>query len=288
MTGLGNRSIFRITLLPNRMNVATSSPEKADPRSAPAQKIRSPAPVMMTERTSSSFSTELSAALRSRTSSTLIALAGGRLSVMTAKLSSRAKSKVSNAMGADSLEKDGRDGLGRLGELVRALAQHPRGRQLVHRAEEHLGCDLHRQIAADLPGGRALLEHVVVGRHLVRGRAPEEFLPLSQLDLEHLRELGVVLEDPEVQRDDLAHLREGIALGGDFSPDRRHPLGHLLPEERDEDLVLGFEVEIDRAAGDAGLARDVGDARVVVAVSREDANRGVDDLLGLVRVAHEF
>src|SRR5215813_13596168 len=161
MTGFGKRSIFRITLLANRMNVSTSVPENAEPRSAPAQKIRSPAPVMITERTASSLSTEFSAALRSRTSSTLIALAGGRLSVMTAKLSSRAKSRVSNAMGADSLEKDGRDGLGRLGELVRALAQHPRGRQLVHRAEEHLGRDLQRQSTADLPGGRTRLEHVV-------------------------------------------------------------------------------------------------------------------------------
>src|SRR5262245_34395729 len=161
MTGFGKRSIFRMTLLPNRMNVSTSSPEKAEPRSAPAQKIRSPAPVMITERIASSCSTELSAALRSRTSSTLIALAGGRLSVMTAKLSSRAKSKVSNAMGADSLEKDGRDGLGCLGELVRALAEDPRGRQLIHRAEQHLGRDLDRQVAANLARGGALLEHVV-------------------------------------------------------------------------------------------------------------------------------
>src|SRR5512138_1374490 len=197
MTGLGKRSILRMTLLPNRMNVSTSPPENAEPRSAPAQKIRSPAPVMMTERTASSFSTELSAAFRSRTSSTLIALAGGRLSVMTAKLSSRAKSSVSNAIGADSLEKDGRDGLGRLGELVGALAEDPRGRQLIHRAEQHLGRDLHRQVTADLAGGGALLEHVVdhaeVGRHLVRGRAAEELLALPELDLQHLGELGVVL-----------------------------------------------------------------------------------------------
>src|SRR5881296_52485 len=292
MTGFGNRSIFRITLLPNRMNASTSSPEKAEPRSAPAQKMRSPAPVMMTERTESSFSTELSAALRSRTSSALIALAGGRLSVMTAKLSSRAKSRVSYAMGTDSLEKDGRDRLGRLGQAIGALAEDPRGRQLIHRTEEHLGRDLHRQVAADLSGGGALLEHVVddaeVGRHLVRRGAPEELLPLTKLDLEHLGELGVLLEHPEVERHDFADFGQRIALGGDLAPDRRDPLRHLLAEEGDEDLVLGLEVEVDRAARDAGLAGDVRDARVVVAVSREDANRGLDDLLRLVGVAHEF
>src|SRR3989441_5156817 len=130
------------------MNVSTSPPETAEPRSAPAQKIRSPAPVMMTARTVSSPATELSAAFSSRMSGSLIALAGGRLSVMTAKLSSRATSRVSYAMGTDSLEKDGRDRLGRLGEAVRALAEDPGGRQLVHGAEEHLGRDLHRHVLA--------------------------------------------------------------------------------------------------------------------------------------------
>ena len=47
-TGLGKRSMRRTTLLPKRMKVATSAPEKAEPRSAPAQKILSPAPVMIT------------------------------------------------------------------------------------------------------------------------------------------------------------------------------------------------------------------------------------------------
>ena len=66
MIGLGNRSILRITLLPKRMNVSTSPPAKAEPRSAPAQKIRSPAPVMITARTASSPCSSLSAAFSSR------------------------------------------------------------------------------------------------------------------------------------------------------------------------------------------------------------------------------
>src|SRR5882724_10964522 len=278
MTGLEKRSIRRTTALPKRMNVSTSPPEKAEPRSAPAQKMRSPAPVMMTARTVSSLSTALSTAFSSRMSGSLIALAGGRLSVTIAKLSSRANKRVSYAMGTDSLEKDGRDRVGRLGEAIRALAQHPRCRHLVHRPEQHLGGDLHRQVAPDLPGGGALLEHVVdhgeVGGHLVRRRPAEEFLPLTQLDLDDFRELGIVLEHLEVQRHDLPDLRQRIALGGDLAADRGDPLRHLLAKERDEDLVLGLEVEVDRAARDAGLAR-------------EDANRGVDDLLRLVGIAHE-
>ena len=91
MIGLGKRSILRITLLPKRMNVSTSPPANADPRSAPPQKIRSPLPVMITTRTPSSDCTELSAAFSSRISVSLMALAGGRFSVMTTNDSSRSR-----------------------------------------------------------------------------------------------------------------------------------------------------------------------------------------------------
>src|SRR5712691_11542985 len=262
ITGFGKRSIFRITLLPKRMKVSTLPPENAEPR----------------------------AALSSVTSSALIAFAGGRFRVTTTNLSSRANCKVSNAIGRDSFEEDRRDRLGCVGEAVDALAEDPRRRQLVHRAEEHLGGDLERQVAPDAPGRHALLEHgldhVEVGGDFVGGGAAEELLPLAELDLDDLGEVGALLDHPEVERDDLADLRERIVLRGDLLPGERHPLGHLLAEERDEDVVLGLEVEIDRAARDSCLARDVRDARVVVAVAREDADRGVDDRLRLVRIAH--
>src|SRR5213593_660844 len=292
MTGFANRSIFRTTLFPKRMNVSTSPPANAEPRSAPAQKMRSPAPVMMTARTESSFSTELSAAFSSRMSGSLIALAGGRLSVMIAKLSSRANSRVSYAMGTDSLEEDCRNRVGRLGEAIPALAQNPRGRQLVHRAEQHLGGDLHGQVSPDQPGADALLEHVAdhaeVGGHFVRGGTAEELLPLPQLDLDDLGEIGILLEHLEMEGHDLPDLRQRVALGGEFSPYQRDPLRHLLAEQGDEDLVLGLEVEVDRAARDARLAGDVRDARVVVAAAGEDADRGGNDLLRLVGIAHRY
>src|SRR3989442_409628 len=172
-TGLAKRSMRRSTLLPKRMNASTVPPEKAEPRSAPAQKIRSPAPVRMTARTASSASTVTSTSCSSCMRRSLIALAGGRFRVITAKPSSRARIRVSNAMDAHSLEED-----------------------------------------------------------------------------------------------------------------RRHRVGHLLAEERDEDLVLGLEVEVDRAAGDPRLTGDVGDARVVVAGAREHADGRVDDLLRLARITH--
>src|SRR6185295_14368139 len=107
------------------MNSAMLPPANADPRSAPAQKIRSPAPVTITARTVSSASTADSAAARSRTSSPLIALAGGRFRVMTAKPSSRSSASVSNAIGQHSVQEDGGDGLGGVAQTVGALAEHP-------------------------------------------------------------------------------------------------------------------------------------------------------------------
>src|SRR5688500_13591046 len=139
MTGLGKRSMRRITPVPNRMNVSTLPPANAEPRSAPAQKILSPAPVMITERTSGSVSTDVSAAFSSCMSGSLMALAGGRFSVMTRKDSSRVTSSVSYGIATDSLDEDGGHRLRRVDEPVGTLAEHPRGGHLVHGPEEHLG-----------------------------------------------------------------------------------------------------------------------------------------------------
>src|SRR6266478_119169 len=247
MTGLGKRSMRRSTELPKRRKDVTSGPEKAEPRSAPAQKILSPAPVMMRHWTVPSDSISDSTAFSSFINASLMALAGGRFRVTTAKESSRSRLMVSYGINdllsdsrvgrhGDALEKDLRDRGSAVGERVAALAEHPGGRHLVHGAEEHLGGDLHGQVPAESPLGDALLEE----------RSDQ-------------REIGADL---------LAQ-----------APDE---LGHLVPEQGDEDVVLGPEVEIDGAGGDAGLARDVGDAGVVVALPREDPHGGLDDVLGPV------
>src|SRR5205823_5184217 len=120
-TGLEKRSMRRSTSLPKRMNASTLPPEKAEPRSAPAQKIFSPAPVRMTDLTVSSCSTSDSTASRSRMSCSLMALAGGRFRVTTTKDSSRLTSIVSYGIGQDSSPEDRRDGIRR---LPRARAAH--------------------------------------------------------------------------------------------------------------------------------------------------------------------
>src|SRR3989304_2350358 len=110
---------------------------------------------MMTERTVASSSPEARAAWSSSTSFSVIALAGGRFRVMTAKVSSRANSSVSNAIGTDSFEEDGGDGLRRLAQAVAAAAPDPGGRELVHRGEGALRPDLHGQLLPWPPHGPA-------------------------------------------------------------------------------------------------------------------------------------
>ena len=133
MTGLGNRSMRRSTELPKRMKEVTSGPEKAEPRSAPAQKILSPAPVMMRHWTAPSDSISDSTAFSSFINASLMALAGGRFRVTTAKESSRSRLMVSYGINdllsdsrarrhGDALEKDLRDRGTAVGERVAALA----------------------------------------------------------------------------------------------------------------------------------------------------------------------
>src|SRR2546427_4535507 len=145
MTGLEKRSMRRSTELPKRMKVVTSGPEKAEPRSAPAQKILSPAPVMMRHLTEASDSVSESTASSSFINASLIALAGGRFNVTTAKASSRSRVIVSYGINGllsrtmragahdlldstfgrngHALEKDLRDRGSGVGELVAALAE---------------------------------------------------------------------------------------------------------------------------------------------------------------------
>ena len=59
-------------------------------------------------------------------------------------------------------------------------------------------------------------------------------------------------------------------------------LAHRALEERDQQVVLAAEVEVDRAGGDAGGARDVGDLRLEEAVAGEDLRGGLENRVAFV------
>src|SRR5438552_976324 len=202
------------------MKLSTLPPVNADPRSAPAQKILSPAPVMTTERTRSSSTNSPKAASSSWTSGSLMALAGGRFSVMTAKPSSRSTRSVSYAIDGHSPQEDGGHGGRSVTQLVFPFTQHPRRRHLIHRPEEDFGCEFDGQVAPDRSGNLALLEdrsdHLAIRGYLVRGRAAKELVPLPELHLHDLGKRRIVLEHAEVQRDQPADLRHRVRLAGDL------------------------------------------------------------------------
>src|ERR1700730_11361491 len=136
MTGFGKRSMRRSTESTKQMKEVTSGPEKAEPRSAPAQKILSPAPVMMRHWTAPSDSTSDSTAFSSFINASLMALAGGRFRATTAKESSRSSFMVSYGINdllsdsrfgrhGDALELDHAYRVFGVGARVAALAVHP-------------------------------------------------------------------------------------------------------------------------------------------------------------------
>ena len=69
--------------------------------------------------------------------------------------------------------------------------------------------------------------------------------------------------------------------GSSVVQEREQALDAVL-EERDEQLVLRLEVEVDGPVGHAGGLRDLAHARRVEALLREDADGGVEDALALV------
>ncbi len=81
----------------------------------------------------------------------------------------------------------------------------------------------------ELPGGDPLLQHggdqVEVGRHLVGGGAPEELLPLPQLDLHHLGQLRIPLQHAEVQRHQAPDLGHRVRLASQLAARQGHPPG---------------------------------------------------------------
>src|SRR5882672_11355328 len=111
-----------------------------------------------------------------------------------------------------------------------------------------------------------------------------ELARLPELDRQHLGRRRFVRHQLQVGVD------EGAQLLGRWPVRDRlaQPVVDLLHpvlEQRDQQVVLALEVEVDRAIGDAGLSGDVRDPRGEEPVAREDPLRGDQDPLALVAAA---
>ena len=88
--------------------------------------------------------------------------------------------------------------------------------------------------------------------------------------------------DAATCEDCVRELFDRIAERRDAGPAVGDRLAHRPLEDRDEQVVLAAEIEVDSAGGDAGGARHVGDLRVEEAALGEDVGRGAKDGLALV------
>ncbi len=148
------------------------------------------------------------------------------------------------------------------------------GRQPVLRIEETL---LHRVepvlevLGQERPGARMGLRDL---DHEIANRA-------SVLELGHFQHRPIALQKAENALD-----RVGVAF-----PDRLQDVRvqELLPafEGGVEEILLGREEVVERARKDAGLAGDLGEAGVAVALEDEEFHRGVDEpIAGVGGCAH--
>ena len=100
--------------------------------------------------------------------------------------------------------------------------------------------------------------------------------------MKHDRQVAIATEPLEVKSRDATKPRLGLS----DALERRAPLGNRLShgafEERDEQVVLAAEVEIDGAGRHARVAGHVGHLRLKEAVARKNPRGRLEDRVALV------
>jgi len=105
---------------------------------------------------------------------------------------------------------------------------------------------------------------------------------LPQVDGDHFGEVALLLEQAELQFDDARDPPlEGFIRLGDLPKNRQEPLDAFF-EDRDQDIVLVLEVEVDRAVRDACRLGDFAYPRCVEPILGEDLDRGLENPVSLV------
>src|SRR4051812_24193557 len=118
----------------------------------------------------------------------------------------------------------------------------------------------------------------IVGDFLLRQQT-HELQTVPQFDLRNDGQRAVASEGLQMMTDGDADSFFGTADVGDGALERLQIVARVLAEDRDEQIFLAVEVEIDGAVGDAGRLRDLRHLGVEVAVPREDVDGGAEDAL---------
>ena len=106
-------------------------------------------------------------------------------------------------------------------------------------------------------------EHIVDADHQIEERGA-----VAEHDAEQFRRLGRSVEN-RIDRDlEFLGRRMDSRLGlAEFVAQ----LGRAMLDQLDKNFVLGFEVQVEGAEANVGFGGDVGDARLMVALARDDA-----------------
>ena len=115
-----------------------------------------------------------------------------------------------------------------------------------------------------------------------RRKALHEFRRLPQLDLKDDGEVAIAAHSLEMQSCNLAKAFNRATFGGHALASGGNRLGHRPLEDRNQQVVLALEIEIDGAGGDAGGTGDVGDLRIEEAAGGEGFGRGAEQRVALV------
>ena len=175
---------------------------------------------------------------------------------------------------------DDRVGLG--GERVAAAAEDPVGGHLVERAEEHLGGE--RRV--DRRGGtrRRAWPSAMTSRMMPRYSrscvAENRSMNFVDCRSSTWKTTARSRSRPRRSRCSRAISRSrsiGIGDAGERGAAFGDRLVHRALEDRDEEVVLAAEVEVDGAGGDAGGAGDVGDLGAEEAARGEGVDGGAQD-----------
>jgi hypothetical protein len=147
-------------------------------------------------------------------------------------------------------------------------------------------------VAAKGPLGLSMLDHLaqdveVVGHFLLREEA-HELEAVAQLDLRDDGQRAVAAERIEVvfHRDPQPLL--GTIDVGQQLFERVQVVPRVLAEDRDQQVFLAVEIEVDRAVGYARRFRDLRDLGVEVAELGEHIDGGAKDALALGSPAERF
>jgi hypothetical protein len=104
-----------------------------------------------------------------------------------------------------------------------------------------------------------------------------EFIALPELHLQDLGQIFFLFQEEEVMAGEDVQFFAGVVFLFKQEFDLQDDLADFIFEQRDQDVVLVVEIEVDGAVRDLGLLGDIGDAGIEKAFFGKDLDRRLGD-----------